>query len=323
MQNPYESSQPLTAESQAVERESWWSRPCGGREVLAIALPLVVSTMFWSIQWFVDRMFLMWHSSAEMTAALPAGMAHWTMICFPAGIASFVNTFVAQYHGEGKPERIGLAVAQGVRLGWICTPLFLLSIPLAPLLFGASADREVAKLESGVFPISGIWRRGHGAGKCPLRLLHRSRNDRRGNEGAGRRDAAQRGAGLHPHLRQVRLSRDGDQRSRHRHGSQQLVQRSGVHDSASMFPRTRQVRAQFRQPFRLRPLLAAPKVRASRWTAAAGGRSFVHATDALRDGDWQCGRLGDGPGVQRQLHRLHSDLRRQHRHLHARRSEAR
>ncbi|MCE9525737.1 MAG: MATE family efflux transporter [Planctomycetales bacterium] len=151
MQNPYESPQPLTAESQAAERESWWSRPCGGREVLAIALPLVVSTMFWSIQWFVDRMFLMWHSSAEMTAALPAGMAHWTMICFPAGIASFVNTFVAQYHGAGKPERIGLAVAQGVRLGWICTPLFLLSIPLAPLLFGASADREVAKLESEYF----------------------------------------------------------------------------------------------------------------------------------------------------------------------------
>ncbi len=48
-----------------------------------------------------------------MTASLPAGMAHWTMICFPMGIAAFVNTFVAQYHGAGKPERIGLAVAQG------------------------------------------------------------------------------------------------------------------------------------------------------------------------------------------------------------------
>ena len=102
-QNPYESPQALATELQTQWPDktsgTWWSRPCGGREVLAIALPLVVSTMFWSIQWFVDRMFLMWHSSAElpeMAAALPAGMAHWTLICLPGGIASFVNTFVAQ-----------------------------------------------------------------------------------------------------------------------------------------------------------------------------------------------------------------------------------
>jgi MATE family multidrug resistance protein len=136
------------------ERGTWWSRPCGGREVLAIALPLVVSTMFWSIQWFVDRMFLMWHSTEdlpEMTASLPAGMAHWTMICFPMGLAAFVNTFVAQYHGAGKPERIGLAVAQGVRMGWITTPLFLLAFPLAPYLFLNSTNPKVAILEVEYF----------------------------------------------------------------------------------------------------------------------------------------------------------------------------
>ncbi len=157
-QNPYESPGPLSVELESLapaeDELTWWSRPCGGREVLAIALPLVVSTMFWSIQWFVDRMFLMWHSSAElpeMAAALPAGMAHWTLVCLPGGIASFVNTFVAQYHGAGKPERIGLAVAQGVRLGWICTPLFLLAVPLAPYLFAGSANPQLAKLETDYF----------------------------------------------------------------------------------------------------------------------------------------------------------------------------
>src|SRR3954468_9025598 len=139
------------AETRAAERQTWWSRPCGGREVLAIALPLVVSTMFCSVQWFVDRMFLMWHSVDAMTAATPAGMAFWSMICFPAGIASFVNTFVAQYHGAGKPERIGLAVAQGVWLGWICTPLFLLAIPLAPYFLVSGANPEVADLEVEYF----------------------------------------------------------------------------------------------------------------------------------------------------------------------------
>ncbi|HZL91362.1 MAG TPA: MATE family efflux transporter [Pirellulaceae bacterium] len=139
----------------ADEREdTWWTRECGPREVLQIALPLMISTGFWSIQWFVDRMFLMWYSSDAMTAALPAGMLHWTMICFPVGIASYVNTFVAQYYGAGQRQRIGLAVAQGVRFGWVLTPLFLLSIPLAPWLLGSSgATKEISRLAVVYFQV--------------------------------------------------------------------------------------------------------------------------------------------------------------------------
>jgi len=114
---------------------NWWTRACGGREVLYLALPLVISTAFWSVMWFIDRMFLFWYSSDSVAAALPSGMAHWALVCLPIGIASYVNSFVAQYHGAGRPQQIGLIVAQGVRLGWIMTPLFLLAIPLAPYFF--------------------------------------------------------------------------------------------------------------------------------------------------------------------------------------------
>ncbi len=114
--------------------ETWWSRPCGGRDVLAIALPLVVQTAFWSVMWFIDRMFLTWYSADAMAASLPAGMLHWTMIGLPQGVAAFANTFVAQYYGAGRHERIGIAVNQGIWFGWVVTPLFFLSIPLAPLL---------------------------------------------------------------------------------------------------------------------------------------------------------------------------------------------
>jgi MATE family multidrug resistance protein len=126
------------------EASGWWSRPCGGREVLAISLPLMVQTAFWSIMWFIDRMYLTWYSPDAMAAALPAGMFFWTMICFPQGIASFVNTFVAQYYGAGRHERIGVAVKQGIWLGWMTTPLFLLVIPVAPWLFrGTGATPEI------------------------------------------------------------------------------------------------------------------------------------------------------------------------------------
>jgi MATE family multidrug resistance protein len=136
------------AEAPADESGSWWSRPCGGREVLAIALPLVIQTAFWSIMWFIDRMYLMWYSADSMAAALPAGMFFWTMICFPQGIAAFVNTFVAQYYGAGRHDRIGRAVKQGIWFGWLVTPLFLIAIPLAPWLFrGAGATPEIIRQE--------------------------------------------------------------------------------------------------------------------------------------------------------------------------------
>jgi MATE family multidrug resistance protein len=118
-----------------TEPASWWSRPCGGRDVLAIALPLVVQTSFWSIMWFIDRLYLSWYSQEATAAALPGGMYHWVLICLPTGIASYVNTFVAQYHGAGRPARIGVAVKHGIWFGWATVPLFLLVIPLAPWLF--------------------------------------------------------------------------------------------------------------------------------------------------------------------------------------------
>jgi multidrug resistance protein, MATE family len=122
-------------------KQTWWNRPCGGREVLALTLPLVISTGSWAVMMFVDRMFLMWHSADMMAATMPAGMLHWTMICFPLGVAGYVNTFVAQYYGAERPERVGAATWQGLRIGWYGTPLFLCAIPLAPAIF-AWADHD-------------------------------------------------------------------------------------------------------------------------------------------------------------------------------------
>ncbi len=134
--------------------QKWWSRPCGGREVLVIALPLVVSTASWTVMNFCDRMFLLWHSTEEMAAALPAGMMYFASICFPLGIAVYVNTFVAQYKGAGHPERIGLAVWQGVWIGMIVAPFYLLTIPLAPMIFQfAQHGPEVESFETVYYQV--------------------------------------------------------------------------------------------------------------------------------------------------------------------------
>ena len=73
----------------------WWIRPCGGRDVLRVALPLIVSTASWALMNFIDRMFLLWHSPAAMAAAMPAGMLLFTLLCFPLGVASYVIHAIA------------------------------------------------------------------------------------------------------------------------------------------------------------------------------------------------------------------------------------
>ena len=116
--------------------------------MLRLAIPLIVSTASWSVMNFVDRMFLSWYSTDAMAAAMPAGMIHFALVCFPLGVASYVNTFVAQYNGAGHPKRIGAVVWQGARVGLICVPLFLCIIPLAPWMFHLAGHKpQLAALE--------------------------------------------------------------------------------------------------------------------------------------------------------------------------------
>lgn len=131
---------------QTVRR--WWDRPCGFREVLVLALPLIISTLSWTLMQFTDRLFLLWYSEDAVAAALPAIAVSFTVICFPLGIASYVNTFVAQYYGAGRPERIGVAVWQGVFVSLLAVPPVLATIPLAPWAFAAAGHPpSIAALE--------------------------------------------------------------------------------------------------------------------------------------------------------------------------------
>lgn len=113
---------------------------------MAIAWPMVISTGSFSIMTFVDRMFLLWHSSDEMSAALPAGMLHWAVLCFPFGIAQYVTTFVAQYIGASRPESVGRIVWQGVYVAVFVTPLFALMWPLSPWLFDLFDHPDIVRI---------------------------------------------------------------------------------------------------------------------------------------------------------------------------------
>ncbi len=113
----------------------YWNNPGGFREVLKLAFPLILSTGSWSLQQFVDRMFLAWYSPEAIAAASPAGILNFTAMSLFIGTASYVGTFVAQYYGANRYNRIGPALWQGLYVAMIGGVIILSIIPLARPLF--------------------------------------------------------------------------------------------------------------------------------------------------------------------------------------------
>ncbi|MEX0938420.1 MAG: MATE family efflux transporter [Pirellulales bacterium] len=133
---------------------SWWGRPSGGREVLRVSLPLVISSLSWTVMTFVDRVFLKWESGAAMAAAFSASTVWFAVVCLPLGVCTYASTFVSQYYGDRQPERIGPATWQGVWAAVCFSPLILAVIPLAPAIFRlADHGPDVLPLEIQYFQI--------------------------------------------------------------------------------------------------------------------------------------------------------------------------
>jgi multidrug resistance protein, MATE family len=86
------------------------------RAVLALAGPMVLAMTGEMLMQLVDGVFLSWYSVDAVAALGPAGLASWGVRSFFIGTVGYVSTFVAQYHGAGRPEKIGRAVWQAVYL---------------------------------------------------------------------------------------------------------------------------------------------------------------------------------------------------------------
>jgi MATE family multidrug resistance protein len=108
----------------------------GSRELLGLALPLIVSQSFMTVQVFVDTILLSWHDPREMGATLPAVMWYWQFFALLQVTAGYTSTFVAQYTGANRSHRVGPAVWQGIHFAVVSGLLFLIVVPAAPVLIG-------------------------------------------------------------------------------------------------------------------------------------------------------------------------------------------
>jgi MATE family multidrug resistance protein len=131
-----------------------WKSENGYRDILIVAFPLILSTGSWSIQQFVDRMFLSWHSEEALAAAMPAGILNFAFICLFIGTVSYAGTFVSQYMGAKDEKRVGAVLWHSIYLSAIGALLLLLISPFSSTIFKLIGHSEpLQEMESVYFRI--------------------------------------------------------------------------------------------------------------------------------------------------------------------------
>lgn len=107
----------------------------GLREMLAIALPMVVSQGCETVMIFTDRLFLSRLGPVTMSAAMAGGLSSFMLMTFFIGLIGYTTALVAQYLGAGRKGHCALVLAQGALLALLATPLVLAARPLVHGLF--------------------------------------------------------------------------------------------------------------------------------------------------------------------------------------------
>ena len=137
-----------------MERARNESGPGSFRELVKIAVPLILSSGSISLMNVVDRMFLTWYSTEALAAVMPAGMLFFAAISLPLGIATYVTTFVAQYDGAESRGNVSAVIWQGIYLSLGVGLLMLLVAPLAgPVFVLANHPESVRAFERQYFQI--------------------------------------------------------------------------------------------------------------------------------------------------------------------------
>lgn len=126
----------------------------GYREVLRVAIPLVLSTASLTLMLFVDRLFLSWHSQSAVAASTPGGITYFTICSLFLGTAQYVNAIVAQHHGAGDKPACTRAIWQGVIFSLLSAPVILAMIPVGRAALDWSGHGpQLTALEKSYFSV--------------------------------------------------------------------------------------------------------------------------------------------------------------------------
>jgi MATE family multidrug resistance protein len=135
-----------------MKLRQWWQKEAGAGEVVRLATPLILSNSFLTLLLIIDRVLLSRSSSEAVAASMPAALLYWTPLMLLQNTANYAATFVAQYSGAGRPQRIGPVVWQSLYFSVVAGIAFFALYPLAPTLIGLGGHSPaVQELETTYF----------------------------------------------------------------------------------------------------------------------------------------------------------------------------
>ena len=125
------------------------------RAILMLTGPLVLSSTGFMFMHIFDAIMLSWYSKQAIAVVGAASMSGFVIIGFFTGITSYTATFVAQYMGAQREDRVGAAVWQGIYVGLAAGVLVVaLGLLVArPLFHWVGHGAELELLEARYFRI--------------------------------------------------------------------------------------------------------------------------------------------------------------------------
>jgi multidrug resistance protein, MATE family len=122
------------------------------RELLRLAWPLILSNSILMGQIILDRVLLSRSSLASLAAGFSSVMLFWAFLSLFQYTANYATTFVAQYTGAGRAERVGPVIWQAVWFSLLVGLAFQVLQPMAGLLVALSGhEAELQELEIAYF----------------------------------------------------------------------------------------------------------------------------------------------------------------------------
>ncbi len=130
------------------------------KDVLVVALPMLLSMSFDTFMTFIDRLFLSKLGPAEMNASLGAGAVQLALTMFFTGAISYTTAMVAQRLGAKRHGECAKVFMQALYVSLLCVPLLYLTIPVGHWLFAMenlSADQlEYQKTYFNILMFGGV-----------------------------------------------------------------------------------------------------------------------------------------------------------------------
>lgn len=126
---------------------SGFNKSGGMRELLLLAIPMVISTASDAVMTFTDRLFLARLGPEEMNAAMSGYVLYQALAFFLVGLTGYSTALVAQYHGAREPGKAARAGFQAVLVIFIAWPIIMLIAPYANAL----------SLRTGISAVQAEW----------------------------------------------------------------------------------------------------------------------------------------------------------------------